>query len=71
MTELPFARGLYPQAALDDAVATYARFAQIELVSDDVRFVVRVTSSSPEREARVLSELANHALGRAVELSAR
>ncbi len=71
MTELPFATDLYPRSALDDAVAVYGRFAQIELVSEDARVVVRVTSSSPAREARVLSELANHALGRAVEQGSR
>lgn len=71
MTELSFARDLYQQAALDDAVATYARFAEIQLLAEEARFVVRVTSTSPEREARVLLELANHALGRTVEHGSR
>ena len=67
MTELSFSRDLYAESALDDAVATYARFAQIELVKEDARFVVRVSGPSAAREARVLLELSNHALGRSVE----
>jgi len=71
VTELAFATDLYPRAAIDEAVAVYARFAEIEVAAESARHVVRVRAASPAREARVLLELANHALGRAVEQGSR
>jgi predicted GNAT family N-acyltransferase len=61
--ERRFHREVYPLAAVEGAVKTYARFASIEVVEAEQHRVVRVTTKKPERERRVADELANYALG--------
>jgi hypothetical protein len=70
--ELRFHEELYDGFAIDEAVKTYADFADAELSRDGSAFVVRLTAK-PEAAAqgideRVLgAELANFALGRTIE----
>jgi hypothetical protein len=61
--ERRFHRDLYPTAAVDGAVAVYARFARFEVAEEGDYRVVRVTAKKPERERMVALELGNYALG--------
>ena len=63
MIELRFHRDLYAGVAVDEAVKTYARFAQFELEEAPGEWVVRLTARTPDRERKVARELGNMALG--------
>ena len=66
MIEVRLHRGLYPAAAVDEAVKVYGPHATLERCDEAEHWGVRVTApetSSPSRERRVAGELANYALG--------
>ncbi len=72
MKELRFHRSVYDVAAVDAAIATFERFAQIARSEDGESVVVQITASSPARERRVAGELGNFALGTTIrDLGAR
>lgn len=63
MIERRFHRELYPTAAVDGAVAVFARFARFEVAEEGDYRVVRITAKRPEREPKIALELGNYALG--------
>lgn len=63
MRTLRLHREIYRGEAVDRAAKIYAPYAQIELEEEPSAWVVKVSASSPQREARVARELANQALG--------
>lgn len=63
MRELSFSDAVYADAAVDEAIAAFAQYAQIERLREGINTLVRVTADSPTRERRVAGELANFALG--------
>ncbi len=63
MTELRLHRTLYRGTAVDQAIKVYGSYATFEQAEEGDHWVVRVTSTSPARELRVVRELANYALG--------
>ena len=63
MTERRFHKAIYPAAAVDGAVKTFARFATLTVREEGDHRVVAVESAKPERALRVARELANYALG--------
>ncbi len=63
MTERRFHKDIYPAAAVDGAVQTFARFAAITVREEGDHRVVAVDAPKPERALRVARELANYALG--------
>lgn len=66
MRELRFSKSIYGQSAVDAAIQSFARYAQIERTDEPEHTVVRISASSPERERRVAGELGNFALGTTV-----
>jgi hypothetical protein len=58
--ELRFHRELYDGKAIDEALKTFAAYAQFEQAEEPTHWIVRV---SGDREKRVANELANFALG--------
>jgi hypothetical protein len=67
MTELRLHRDLYAAAAVDEAVALYARYGSFERVDTASHWIVRVTAAGAARERRVAGELGNYALGLTVK----
>lgn len=67
MREVRFHRELYPGEHVDRAIKVYDRFARIERAEEESHWVVRVDAPTPERARRVADELANYALGLAVQ----
>ncbi|MDQ3032285.1 MAG: HxsD-like protein [Myxococcota bacterium] len=67
MSELRFHRGLYPSNALDEAIAVYESHADITRADDGEHVVVTIASAKPGRDVRVARELANYALGLAIQ----
>jgi hypothetical protein len=71
MIELRFHRTLYPAAAVAGAGRTFAAHAAIEIVDDGAAHpdyvLLRLTAREPELEPRLALELANYALGLAIE----
>ena len=63
MRELRFHRELYRGESVDEAIKVYAPYAAITPVEDETHWVVRIESSSKERERRIGDEMANYALG--------
>jgi hypothetical protein len=63
VTERRFHKDIYPAAAVDGAVQTFARFAAITVREEGDHRVVAVDAPKPERALRVARELANYALG--------
>ena len=63
MRECRFHRELYPQKAVDDAMAIYARYADLAVSDQGEHRVVTVSGKSPARERKIAYELANYALG--------
>jgi hypothetical protein len=63
MRELRFAKDLYEGSQVDQAVAIFERFGELETVQDEGAFIVRVGASTEGRERRLAGELANYALG--------
>lgn len=67
MIELHFLTELYPVRAVREAAAAYAEFASAELQEEGTRTVVRVSALGDADESLVAAELANFALGLAIE----
>ena len=63
MTERRFHKAIYPAAAVDGAVAAFARFAALAVREEGEHRVVSVEAAKPERALRVARELGNYALG--------
>lgn len=63
MTERRFHVAIYSAAAVEGAVAAFARFATVSLRQEGEYRVVAVSSSRPERAQQVARELGNYALG--------
>ncbi len=64
MIEVRLHRGLYPAAAVDEAVKVYGPHATLERCDEAEHWGVRVTApAGSSRERRVAGELANYALG--------
>lgn len=67
MREGRFHRELYRGEHVDEAIKIYDRFATIERAEEPEHWIVRVAAASPERERKVLDELANYALGLTIQ----
>ncbi|MFO0629309.1 MAG: HxsD-like protein [Polyangiales bacterium] len=63
MTELRLHRDLYTAAAVEGAVKALGRFGAFEVAELGAYHLVRITASSPAREAKLSRELGNYALG--------
>jgi hypothetical protein len=72
LIELRFHHELYDGFAIDEATKLYAPFAELELVKDEISFMVRVTAlpqtiADGTDEKTLAAELANYALGRSID----
>lgn len=67
MSELRLHRELYPGSAIDDAIAVYARHAEVTRRDDGEHVVVTIAAAKPGRDVRVARELGNYALGLAIQ----
>ena len=67
MTELRFHREVYVGEAVDEAVKTWARFADFELSETDDHWVVKVTPKHESASRQIVGEFANYVLGLTVD----
>lgn len=67
MTPLRFHLGLYAADAVDEAIRSYAAYADIESLTEDDYRVVQVSTGDLARERLICKELANAALGLTIE----
>ncbi len=65
MTALKFHRAVYSGRAVDEAVKTFAGFAEFTLREEPEHWVVELDGG--EREVEIAGELANFALGLTVK----
>ena len=63
MKELRFHRDLYAGEAVDEAIKTLERWAEITREASPSHWIVRVSARSPAAERRIAGELTNFALG--------
>ena len=67
MTELRFSREVYAGEAVDEAVKTWSRFAEFELVQTDEHWVVKVSPKHPDAARQIIGEVGNFVLGLTVD----
>ena len=67
MTELRFSREVYAGEAVDEAVKTWSRFAEFELVQTDEHWVVKVTPKHQDAARQIIGEFGNFVLGLTVD----
>ena len=63
MRTLRFPKEVYLGEQVDAATKVYARFGTLETSEDDGHWIVSLTCTTPEREAKLAGELGNYALG--------
>lgn len=71
MRRLSFAKHIYGDTAVDEAVSVFERFGQLERSDTPTAWVVDVSCRSPARERQVAGELGNYTLGLAVKARGR
>ena len=67
MTELRFHREIYSGEAVDEAVKTWARFAEFELSEADEHWVVKLTPKHEAASRQIIGEFGNYVLGLTVD----
>jgi hypothetical protein len=67
VTELRFSREVYAGEAVDEAVKTWSRFAEFELVQTDEHWVVKVTPKHESAARQIVGEFGNFVLGLTVD----
>ncbi len=60
-------RDLYASAAIESAIATYAKHATLARTEEDPHVVLTIASERPGRAEKVMRELANYALGLTIQ----
>jgi len=69
MSELRFHRGTYDEAAIDEAIRTFAPHAKIEKIDEVDAWLLRIEANKPKLQRRIVGELGNYALGMTIHLA--
>jgi hypothetical protein len=65
--ELRFHREIYAGEAIDQAVKTWAAFAEFELSESDQHWIVKLTPKHEAAATRIIGEFGNYVLGLTVD----
>jgi hypothetical protein len=66
-TDLQFPREVYAGEAVDQAVKTWASFAEFALSETDDHWIVRVTPKHEDHARRIIGEFGNYVLGLTID----